>query len=373
MSTAAEIQAPAPAGAVPAPALLRPSQLPKLAACRCFKDKPGDASTAAARGTMLDAVIRSAVANGGDITRAAGLRKAQLTDDDRAAVQWAVKTVFELAKGSPVITDEYYLQADSGIEGIKPGTMDTCIPDVQLLIDYKSGQVRPYDEQMAAYALACMRAYFVTSWTTALLFIDQHVVVYRTFTETEAEAICRAIVNAPQVPTICDYCGWCADCESCPLRLQMIEQARTETEGLAKLTDKDIAAITADPSTHSLVARITADPDEAAEWSERAAVIASIDKAVKAVMRTKVEATADKRLGRWSIGKASVTQAVPPTVVGHYIQEMGFGEILARLGNMKVADFEELWHRTFGDKEPPRDKYVDAVTRSGNLTIKKKK
>lgn len=370
--TAAKAKAPAQAGATAAPALLRPSQLPKLAACRCFKDKPGEAGPAAQRGTMLDAVIRLAVNNGGDVTRAAGAKRAELTSDDRAAVEWAVRTVFELSKGAKIVTDEYYLQADPGIEGIKPGTMDTCIPEIQLLIDYKSGQMRPYDEQMAAYALACMKAYFATSWTTALLFIDQKKVVYRTFTETEAEAICKAIVDAPVTPTVCDYCGWCADCDSCPLRLQMVEEARKATEGLTKLTDKDITAIKENPDSNALVAQITADPETAAEWCRRADVVASYASAIKAIMRDRVAATAEKRLGPWSIGKASVVKAVPPNVVGHYIQQIGFGEILARLGNMKVADFEELWAKTFSSKEPPRHEYVDVQTRSGNLTIKKK-
>lgn len=369
MNATSDTQAPAPAGATPAQELVRPSTLPKLAACRCFENKP-NAGPAAARGTMLDAVIRRMLANGGDLTEAAARVKATLTDKDKRAILWAVKTVKELAKGTLIITAEDDLRAESAVPGVKAGTMDTLLPEVTILVDYKSGQIRSYQEQMAEYALSCMDAYFADRWTTVLLFIDEEQCLYQSFSRAEAESIVTEVVNKPYEPTICEYCGWCNKEGDCPARLALLKQAEEQATGLKKLTDKEIAAIVENPSQNAFVARLVESPDEAARWCEMAGVVESTDKAIRAVMRTRTEA-AGGTLGRWKVGKPSVTKVVPPDVVGHYIKEIGFDRVLNAYGAMSVKKFEEIWSAVYPDKEPPTDKYTDGIARAGNLTISK--
>lgn len=197
---------------------VRPSALPKLAECRCFESKPAT-SPEAARGTKLDAIIRAAW-NGEPID-------ADLPAEDEEAVAWALEALRTLHIGgskSEVFTAEEQLRAVVPVQGVEAGTMDACCPSQAWLADFKTGQERNYMEQMAAYALACMEAYWAEEWTAHLLFIDQKKVVTHHFTRQEAADIVRSVVNAPIVASCCDYCGWCAAQEFCPA----IQQAAVE-------------------------------------------------------------------------------------------------------------------------------------------------
>lgn len=197
---------------------IRPSALPKLAACRCFESKPAS-SPEAARGTRLDAIIRAAW-NGEPID-------ADLPAEDAEAVSWALSALAALHVGvdkSDVFTNEEQLRAVVPVAGVEPGTMDACCPAQWWLADFKTGQERSYFEQMAAYSLACMEEYWADEWTAHLLFVDQKRVVTHHFTRQEAAAVVRGVVDSPVVPTCCEYCGWCAAQESCPA----IQQAAAE-------------------------------------------------------------------------------------------------------------------------------------------------
>lgn len=197
---------------------IRPSALPKLAACRCFESKPAS-SPEAARGTKLDAIIRAAW-NGEPID-------ADLPEEDEEAVAWALEALRSLHLGgskNEVFTNEEQLRAVVPVQGVEAGTMDACCPSQAWLADFKTGQERNYREQMAAYALACMEAYWAEEWTAHLLFVDQKKVVTHHFTRQEAVDIVRSVVNAPVMPTCCEYCGWCSAQETCPA----IQQAAAE-------------------------------------------------------------------------------------------------------------------------------------------------
>lgn len=197
---------------------IRPSALPKLAACRCYESKPAS-SPEAARGTRLDSIIRAAW-NGEPID-------ADLPAEDAEAVSWALAALAALHVGvdkSDVFTNEEQLRAVVPVAGVEPGTMDACCPAQWWLADFKTGQERSYFEQMAAYSLACMEEYWADEWTAHLLFVDQKKVVTHHFTRQEAAAVVRGVVDSPVVPTCCEYCGWCAAQESCPA----IQQAAAE-------------------------------------------------------------------------------------------------------------------------------------------------
>ena len=69
------------------------------------------------------------------------------------------------------------------------GTADAWLPELGMSADLKSGQLRNYREQMAAYALGFMDATFRTEWTAHLLFCDQRQLVTHRFTYDEAKAL----------------------------------------------------------------------------------------------------------------------------------------------------------------------------------------
>ena len=209
---------------------IRPSSLPKLAACRCFASNPV-AGPAAQRGTRLDAAIRSiwqqfdTITNGGiNATQAMYEAAARIAlpdapDEDIEAVVWALRRL-EYHCGdhaySVIETREECLKAAVPLAGIATGTMDAAAMPLCTLFDFKSGEVRNYKEQMAAYALACMHSRGEKGWKAVLLFIDKQAEVEHTFTREEAEAIVRNIRDAKLKPTTCEYCSWCSKFTECP-------------------------------------------------------------------------------------------------------------------------------------------------------------
>ena len=146
---------------------LRPSNLPKLAVCPCYESNPV-AGPAAERGTLLDTAFRAELLGLEERLVIAN----KLTADEIAAVAWSVSMV----------------RAISG------------------------------REQMAAYALGLMGAYFAGEWTAHLLFCDQREIETIKFTYEEAHDIVDQVVksfNDPaKKPNPCEYCAWCAKADT---------------------------------------------------------------------------------------------------------------------------------------------------------------
>jgi hypothetical protein len=145
---------------------LRASSLPKLAECPVFVGA-GGYSEAAARGTRIDEDIR-------DIIAGKAVEPAE-APENKEAITWGAQTLLAYADGSPVETREEYLQMD--VPGLsRPGTADAVCVERRWVADIKTGQIRNYREQMAAYSLACMDAHWETSWTAHVVYVDQKVV-----------------------------------------------------------------------------------------------------------------------------------------------------------------------------------------------------
>ena len=192
---------------------LRPSNLPKLAVCACYVSNP-DAGPAAARGSALDGLFRARMQGCPDQAE----MFYQPSADDLAAVEWAVNTLRALVADSVVLTREDDCRVViPGFEN--PGTADALILDKLSHADLKTGAMRNYREQMAAYALGLMEAHFASEWTAHLLFCDQRELVTIRFTYREVKATVEKVIaayyNPAKQPTPCEYCGWCAKAETC--------------------------------------------------------------------------------------------------------------------------------------------------------------
>ena len=211
---------------------IRPSSLPKLAACPCY-ETTGESSPAAQRGTRLDEVFR-AVMQGAELPA--------LDAEDAAAVVWATDTLKQLADGNHTITSDELCKVT--LPNGMTGTCDAVVPGKWFHADLKSGLVRNYREQMAAYALGLMEQYFVDSWTAHLLFCDAQKVITHEFTYAEAQAIVDGIVatvsNPQKKPSVCEYCSWCAKAETCAPRMAALDSSLATT-------DQSFAAVLADP------------------------------------------------------------------------------------------------------------------------------
>jgi hypothetical protein len=85
---------------------------------------------------------------------------------------------------------------------------------------HKTGQIRNYREQMAAYSLACMDAHWESAWTAHVVYVDQKVVRSYEFTREQAERIVGDVIGMATSPlarpTPCQYCDWCANKTSAP-------------------------------------------------------------------------------------------------------------------------------------------------------------
>jgi hypothetical protein len=143
----------------------------------------------------------------------------------------------------------------------KVGTADALCVDGGWLADIKTGQVRDYLAQAAAYSWACMERYFTDYWVAHIVYVDQRLVRTYEFTIEEAEKITRrAIDRATWVhakPTPCEYCDWCANKDTCKA---LVVQSKA---ALA-----DVSSVNGDSLT-IIRDRILADPNQHADFVSR--------------------------------------------------------------------------------------------------------
>ena len=215
---------------------ISPSSLPKLAECALFQGASGT-SAAAERGTAVDVAIRNLVA-GGELEPIANV-----VGFDFSPIAYGVEELTRLAKGSFIETREEYLaMAVPGLS--KLGTADAVCKDQKWVADIKTGQVRNYREQLAAYALACMEDNFDTSWTAHVIYVDQKLIRSYDFTYEEAKqgtqrTIDRA-TSAEAKPTPCEYCSWCKHYNNCNA---IVRQAESAVALIPEATGNSIDAI----------------------------------------------------------------------------------------------------------------------------------
>lgn len=200
---------------------IRASALPKLAECPRFAGKPGEAGPAAQRGTRMDEAFRLLMQGNHTAFDA-------LEDVDRPAVLWASNIATDMAGGAHVETrDEYLRMAVPGISVL--GTADALCVDRGWVADLKTGSMRNYKPQLAAYALACMEDTFASEWTGHVLYCDEQKVASYVFTYAQAKAITNNIiaeVNDPWAePRNCEYCQWCAHSDTCTARIKPTQEA----------------------------------------------------------------------------------------------------------------------------------------------------
>ncbi len=308
---------------------LRPSLLPKLAVCACYEPNP-DAGPQAARGTKLDEIFRRRIH--GDRSD-----DGSTLTEDLSAVDWAIHTLKAIAGGRRIVTAD----ADCKIatQGMT-GTVDAWVPELGLSADLKTGQIRNYREQMAAYALGFMEAHFLSEWTTHLLFCDQRQLITLRFSYQEAWEIVAAVIagyNQPEKePTPCDYCSWCFKAESCPARLQLAASALKQSD-----PEFNFELLLADNAQlgQFLTACATLD-----DFRERAEAVA------------KERLLAGTLIPGWKVSSRKAPEFVVPDAVGRYIDRLGFGAVLGAYGNMSASKFRQLWEEKMPSEKPfPED------------------
>ena len=223
-------------------ATIRHSALDKLDLCPCFESNPVS-GPAAERGTRMDVAFRGLLMGNNQAFLA-------LSEDEQDSVMWAVDTARDLADGGDIEADEVNLKVNTpGLDHI--GTEDARVEARSRSMDLKSGQLRSYHKQQAAYALGNMARTFTTEWECVLLFCDQREVVHYRYTYEEADAWVKGIVQSAtdpnRQPCANEYCNWCKKADTCPTRTTPVVEtlAVVETPGVSLEALK--AGLLADP------------------------------------------------------------------------------------------------------------------------------
>lgn len=359
-------------------ARIRPSALPKLAQCPSFTGSPGT-SDAAARGTALDDAFRDAM-QGDDA------RLNALAPDAAKAVRWAMDQVRFYANGHGVATDEESCRVCCPLIPHHPGTEDASAPTAETTFDLKTGQLRSYREQMAAYALGRMDEQFCETWRTILIFCDQRQVVVDHWTYAEAAELVGEViadaVNPAREPVPCEYCGWCALADTCSARVGAVKEVADTLEPAWEL----VAPQPETPDEHTeqtqlaterisaLVGEIADDPARHAAFLRawKIAMDALFDPLDK-LAREKLNDKPDALPGWKLIGvKGRTSRTVSPLNLGHHIKRLGHGPVLAALGPMAAADFERIWKEHCPD-EPLPEGIIEESTGPGHTQLRQDK
>ncbi len=244
------------------------------------------------------------------------------------------------------------------VDGVATGTMDALCCTKLALIDFKTGQVRDYKAQMAAYALACMDTFFANTWTAHLLFIDQQLVITHEFTEDEARALVEGIVNAPAEATSCEYCSWCARFGTCPItrtqaaEVMAVANARPDGPTTCAKARKDLPPA---------LDEIAADDRLAWEFLNKLNAVNKWGDVIKAKLRERVE-EAEKRGEKnayFTLTSRRGRKVFPARAFDHVIGEIGNMAVLSILGPASVEAARELWAKSVSRIPFPEELIVE--------------
>jgi hypothetical protein len=264
-----------------------------------------------------------------------------ISEEDAKTVLWAVETLKALAGSDPVLTSEESCKIEIARFGMQ-GTADAIVPSKEILADLKTGQIRNYKEQMAAYALGLMTAHFTDAWTCYLLFCDQRELVTHRFTYNEAKAIVYEVVQGynreDKKATPCEYCEWCALSTTCAAR---VDQA------LAPLG----VAAEASPVTTEIFERILNDREKLGDFLTKCKILEKFQEKAENKAREFIEA--GEGIPGWKLGKGRESEFVDARKVYEYRDKLGIGDIFESYGSMSGNKFRKLWEERFPNDPIP--------------------
>lgn len=332
---------------------LRPSALPKLAACPRWEGC-SDAGQFAARGTILDEQFRLCLSGKVDQE----WWKTADTDD-RVAVRWAVDIARLLAGPNPVEGRESELKIEA--EGMV-GTADALCEGARWSMDLKSGRKSDYKLQQATYALGFMDRFFLDEWTVHVAYCDLQEIETLTFDRPQAERLIREVKaqvrDESARPTPCDYCSWCALRWSCKERLAGVAWF------LGKTPDELVSDISSLP------------PDKLSALLSVTHEIAREDGLHDELKAQGLKyATSGTPLPGFTLCPGRTTESVPSLQLQHsikgrvLIKDAGWQAICDAIPTMTGNKFRALWTRTYGHDTPVPEEVI--ITKTGSSFLKK--
>ena len=194
---------------------LPPSAAPAIMKCPCYQ--PGKGGKAADKGTQQHDYLKALLSGNPDRSMVLGLEA-----DEVEGVEWAfdycIAKIKENNSTEKPLIEERVTVFNDDFEDVSFGRLDFYHAGV--LIDYKSGEVRDYDAQMAFYSLAMMQSTGLKQITAIALYGRYKKAIVTIHSLDAAQAVVDEVVKrrtAPgRQPAPCDYCGWCAANLTCP-------------------------------------------------------------------------------------------------------------------------------------------------------------
>jgi len=190
-----------------------PSAMNALVKCPFYRSNPSG-SDAARRGTDQHAYAEALLQGDDNKAKRCG---AILDADGRANAEWYADRVRTEAGDDLEVEVAAELQ-DKNYGTITYGTIDAASGNE--IWDYKSGQERNYNYQMAAYALMRMRQKGLPQVTAHICYGKTKKIVSETYTEESAwdmvETVLAIMHNPDRQEMPNEYCAWCVKSLSCP-------------------------------------------------------------------------------------------------------------------------------------------------------------
>ena len=307
---------------------IRSSALPKLAVCGQFEGAQGEPSEAASRGTRLDAALREMWHT---------LKIPQLEQVDAIPVAWAYGVLDALAQGfQGVIPIRHSVEMRE--ENCKiwvpiidyTGTADAICVSGRWLADLKSGQVRNYREQMAAYCLGLMTQHLETEWRYHLIFCDAEEIVSETLTFAEARKIVQGVVDKiGTAPIENEYCGWCAKALTCSVRVDAKDNAIAEVK-------KSLA-----PDSPAFL-ELLEDPERLGKFLDQCSTFEAFWDAAREKARLTIENGGQIPGYRLQKGRVTETVSVETQFRCAADKQASYGDIIRAHGALSAKKFREL-------------------------------
>lgn len=149
---------------------------------------------------------------------------------------WAAQYILSVSGRKKLITEQRVNIMRDGV-AISFGSMDAYCKGH--LFDLKTGQVRDYRQQMAAYALGVMQKFGDKKLTCHLVYSRFRKAETFDLSLSEAEDIVYGIIDSVNDPTRspwpCSYCSWCSRKESCTALKQFSYSVAGQLEAMDKI------------------------------------------------------------------------------------------------------------------------------------------
>lgn len=313
---------------------IRPSSLPKLQECPRFVGAPGN-SPEAARGTRIDGIFR-------DLVAGQSVMESAVDPEELAAAKWAAEKAQELLQDARYIEsreDRMRMTIEAGFIRME-GTPD-CIGVPQYgdtaiaFCDLKSGSVRDYRAQMAAYSLGLMQQHWMQDAIAYLIFCDEKRIVTHRFSMSEAlEMVGEIATSALDInakPQLCEYCGWCANQTTCEARLQAVAVAENEVQ----TTQQDFKV------------RIE-DPEFLGKFLTACSVVEDFRDIAKE--KAKEILAEGKQVPGWAVSSRKGLEFVRPSDLAKH--GLPYSDVLRACGTLSGKKARELWASLSGQPFP---------------------